>query len=142
MTIMQKVLDVMEKDKAYMLREIILKIEDATLTSLNASEKSSVRTAVYKFFLKGMVSINTDGDWYLYTLTGNKDDYVPKSIGYKAKQNLGKRIESNRKQTPLEWYSLKTKGHIEQMTKALNIPIPRTRNEIESFYHTVKSQTI
>jgi len=136
MNIMQKVLNTMERDKGYFTKELINDIQKEVNRDLTRSEMSSIRTSLSKLSELGVMKKEKVKFHYCYTLLKSKDEYK------RILESSRKRKEKVYKDSPVEWYSLKTLGHVEQMCKTLNTPIPRTRNEIESFYHTVKSQTI
>ncbi len=146
MTIMQKVLDALEKDKSLIASEIFAKIELTDEKPLSKIDKSNLMNCLFKLYKLKIVAKDGMHGSYAYTLI--KDKYICKPRAFKPIEQ--RRIETKPRPfkpkkkvfKPLEWYALKTQGHIEQIAKEFKIPIPKTRNEIESFYHTVKSQTI
>lgn len=141
MNIMQKVLTVMERDKSYYTKEVLKMVEAIDGMPLNYSQKSSLRTALFQLSQTGMMLKEKVGDFYWYTLIKDKSEYAPIRGAYTPKENrTQKKRPVKKRETALEWFSLRTLGHIETLSKNFSIPKPRTRNEIESFYHTVKSK--
>lgn len=62
--------------------------------------------------------------------------YVPKTADYprktKAAQN---RVAVNKTSKAVEWYAVRTLSHIETLSKQLNTPLPKTKEQIVEFYN-------
>ena len=62
--------------------------------------------------------------------------YVPKTADYprktKAAQN---RVAVNKTAKAVEWYAVRTLSHIETLSKQLNTPLPKTKEQIVEFYN-------
>lgn len=62
--------------------------------------------------------------------------YVPKTADCprktKAAQN---RVAVNKTSKAVEWYAVRTLSHIETLSKQLNLPLPKTKEQIVEFYN-------
>jgi len=134
MTIMKKVLDAMEMNEAITLKDIISAIEKKHDEVFNHNQRSGARNCVLLLFQKDFVTKEEIGGYYWYTLIRDKSEYKHLVVNESKRKIYRKPPVFN----VVEWYSLRTLGHVEQMTKELNISIPKTKDDIINFYNLYK----
>jgi len=141
MTIMQKILNALEINESVFLQKIFDKMELQEGKPLTKLEKATTRNALFKLSKKGLIDKEEVGRDFVYTLVKDKSEYTPR-VFYTEKEKAVRKVRVSKVKTktyqPLEWYSLRKAGQIENICKANQIPIPKTKDDIINFYNLYK----
>lgn len=133
MTIMQKVLSVMVIGERVQQRTVLERVEQMSDRPLTYSQKSSLRSSIFKLGETGMVEKQIIYGVYYYTLLKDKKFYVPLKKTYQLAQTDGKPRPIVSK-CPIDWFASQKVHSIEKLAKELNTPMPKTKQQIVEFY--------
>jgi len=114
-------------------KTVLERVQEMSDRPLTYSQKSSLRSSIFKLGETGMVKKEIIYGVYHYTLLKDKKFYVPLKKIYKLAETDGKPSPIVSK-CPIDWFASQKVHRIEKLAKELNTPMPKTKEQIVEFY--------
>lgn len=128
-----KLLQVLNKFEEVQLKTIYERIQNKLDCELSITDKCNIRCSISKLSDAKMIEKKDYGGFLWYALVKDKDEYTPRYAEGYVKKNPT-RI-APRKTNAVEWYASQKVYRIETLSKQLNLPLPKNKEQIVEFYN-------
>lgn len=128
-----KLLQVLNMFEEVQLSTIYHRIQARTDYELSYSDKCNIRCSLSKLADAKIIEKRDYGGFLWYALVKDKDEYTPRYADGYVKRNPTRIAPP--KTNAVEWYGRQKVHSLETLSKQLNLPMPKSKEQIVEFYN-------